>query len=180
MTVYQFDPSHSEAAFTARHMMFTKVRGDLKISKGVLQYDAANPAASQVEVVLDAASIATGDANRDNHLRSGDFLEAEQYPTLTFKSTRVETKDGREGKVYGDLTIRDVTRPVVIDAEYLGEVKDPWGNNRLVFNGSTRINREDWGLKWNVALEAGGLLVSKDIEIELDVQALPATEAAAD
>ena len=180
MATYQFDPSHSEAAFTARHMMFTKVRGNLKLTKGVLTYDPANPSASQVEVALDAASIATGDPNRDGHLRSPDFLETEKFPEVSFKSTRVDSTDGKSGKVYGDLTIRGVTRPVVIDADFLGEAKDPWGNDRLAFSGKTKINREDWGLTWNVALEAGGLLVSKDIEIELDVEALPATEAAAD
>ncbi len=181
MASYHFDTSHSDAAFTVRHMVVAKVRGNFKISKGVLNYDPANPAASSVEVELDAASISTGDENRDNHLRSADFFDVANYPVLTFKSTKVETSNGKAGKVYGDLTIHGVSRPVVIDAEFLGELKDPWGNNRVVFSGSTRINREDWGLTWNVALEAGGFLVGKDIEINLEVEALPvAVEAAAD
>lgn len=180
MTIYQIDASHSDAAFTVRHMVVAKVRGNFKINKGVLQFDKANPAASSVEVTLDSASVSTGDDNRDNHLRSADFFDAETYPALSFKSTRVETGDGETGKIYGDLTILDQTRPVVINADFLGEVKDPWGNNRVAFSGTTKINREDWGLTWNVALEAGGFLVSKDIEIALDVQAVPATEAAAD
>jgi polyisoprenoid-binding protein YceI len=179
MTTYHLDPSHSQAAFTARHMMLTKVRGDLKITQGTLEFDAANPADASVEVHLDAASISTGDGNRDNHLRSPDFLNAAEFPALVFKSTRIETRDGKTAKVHGDLTIRDVTRPVVIEAEYLGAGKDPWGNDVVAFAGSTKINREDWGLTWNVALEAGGWLVSRDIEIALDVQAKPVAETVA-
>lgn len=180
MALYTIDASHSDAAFTVRHMVVARVRGSFKVSKGVLKFDKANPAASSVEVALDSTSISTGDAKRDDHLRSADFFDVEKHPELTFKSTRIETKDGKTGKVYGDLTINGTTRPVVIDTDFLGEVKDPWGNNRVAFSGSTRINREDWGLTWNVALEAGGFLVGKDIEIALDVEALPATEAAAD
>jgi polyisoprenoid-binding protein YceI len=179
MTTYQLDPSHSQAAFTTRHMMLTKVRGELKITQGTLDFDAANPANASVEVHLDATSINTGDGNRDNHLRSPDFLDAAQFPALIFKSTRIETRDGQTAKVHGDLTIRDVTRPVVIEAEYLGTGKDPWGNDIVAFSGSTKINREDWGLTWNVALEAGGWLVSRDIEIALDVQAKPVAETVA-
>ncbi|MFN8379154.1 MAG: YceI family protein [Anaerolineae bacterium] len=180
MTIYTIDASHSDAAFTVRHMVVAKVRGNFKVSKGVLKFDKANPAASSVEVALDSASVSTGDANRDNHLRSADFFDVEKFPTLTFKSTQIETTDGKTGKIYGDLTIHGESRPVVIDADFLGEVKDPWGNNRVAFSGSTKINREDWGLTWNVALEAGGFLVGKDIEIALDVEGLPSTEAAAD
>lgn len=180
MTVYNIDTAHSDAAFTVRHMVVARVRGSFKLQQGVLKFNKANPEASSVEVTLDANSISTGDENRDAHLRGADFFDVEKHPALTFKSTRVETKDGETGKVYGDLTINGTTRPVVIDADFLGEIKDPWGNDRVAFSGTTRINREDWGLTWNVALEAGGFLVSKDIEIALDVQAVPATEAAAD
>lgn len=180
MAIYRLDASHSSASFSARHTMMARVRGELGIVSGTLSFDPANPSAASVEVELDAASIATRDEKRDEHLRSADFLDIAQFPTLTFKSTRVETKDGKAGKVYGDLTIRGVTRPVVIDAVNLGEQTSPWGNKVVGFSGSTKVNREDWGLTWNVALEAGGWLVSKEIEINLDVEALPVTEAAAD
>lgn len=179
MTVYHLDPAHSEAIFIARHMMFTKVRGSFQISASTLNFDPANPAASSVEVTLDTNSVATGDEKRDAHLRSADFFDAEAYPTLSFKSTKVETADGKTGKVYGDLTMHGQTHPIIIDAEYLGEIKDPWGNNRVAFSGTAKINREDWGLGWNVALEAGGVLVSKEIELALDVQAIPVTEPVA-
>ena len=180
MTLYTIDAAHSDAAFTVRHMVVAKVRGNFRISKGVLKFNKDNPATSTVEVALDSASVSTGDAKRDEHLRGADFFDVEKHPELTFKSTRIETGNGKSGKVYGDLTINGATRPVVIDADFLGEIKDPWGNNRVAFSGTTKINREDWGLTWNVALEAGGFLVSKDIEIALDVEAIPATEAAAD
>ncbi len=180
MTQWQLDAAHSSVGFSVRHMMVTNVRGKFNSYRVDLNFDPANPAGASVEATLDAASIDTGVVDRDNHLRSADFLNAEAYPQLTFKSTRVEMLSASTAKIHGDLTIRDVTRPVVLDAEFLGEFASPFGNKGAAFNASTRINREDFGLTWNVALEAGGVLVGKEIRIDLElqvVQAVPATTA---
>jgi polyisoprenoid-binding protein YceI len=178
MATWNFDPAHTKASFSARHMMVTTVHGTLGAVSGALEFDAANPAAASVAVTIDTAGLSSGAADRDNHLRSADFLDVAHYPTLAFKSTRVELKGENTAKVYGDLTIRDVTRPVVIDAEYIGQIASPFGDTRVGFTGTTRINREDWGLTWNMALEAGGVLVSRDIRIELDAEAILVTEPA--
>jgi len=177
MPTYMIEPAHTQAAFSVRHLMITTVRGNFDKLSGTLQYDPANPEASVVEVAIDAASINTGVADRDNHLRSADFLDAATYPTLTFKSTSVKMTGTDTADITGDLTIRGVTRPVVIKAEKLGEAKDPWGNTKIGFAGKTKINREDWGLTWNVALETGGILVGKEVTIELDVQVVPVQAA---
>lgn len=180
MTTWLIDPAHSQVSFSARHMMVTTVRGSFKSLSGTIEFDPANPAAAQVEVTIEAASIDTGVADRDNHLRSPDFLDVASFPTITFKSTRVEPQGSDRARIYGDLTIRGVTREVVIEAELLGQGKDPFtGSTKAGFAGRTTINREDWGLTWNVALEAGGVLVSKEIKIELDVQAVEQTVTAA-
>jgi len=171
MAKWNFDQAHTAAGFSARHMMVTTVRGQFQKITGSLDFDPANPAAAQVEATLDVASLTSGVTDRDNHLRSADFLDATQYPTITFKSTKVELDDDSSGKITGDLTIRNVTRPVVLKAEYLGTNKNPWGKQVAGFSGKTKINREDWGLTWNVALETGGVLVGKDITIEIDVEA---------
>jgi polyisoprenoid-binding protein YceI len=171
MPQWNFDPAHTSAEFSARHMMVTTVRGTFEKVSGTLDFDPAEPEKASVEVTIDAASITTRVADRDTHLRSPDFLDVANYPTLTFKSTKVELTGGDTAKITGDLTIRGVTRPVVINAEYLGQEKNPWGVTVVGFSGTTRINREDWGLTWNVALETGGVLVSKDINIALDVEA---------
>lgn len=177
MAQWNIDPAHSGAEFTVRHMMITNVRGKFEELEGTLDFDPANPADSYVEVTIKAASINTGAADRDNHLRSGDFFDVENFPHLTFKSTNVEMTGESTARITGDLTIRDVTRPVVIDAEFLGEGKSPFGTTVAGFNGTTQINREDFGLTWNVALETGGVLVGKDIKIALEVQAVLETEA---
>lgn len=179
MANWQIDSTHTLAAFTVRHMMISNVRSAFQKVSGMLTYDATNPNASSVEVVIPVASMATtGDEKRDQHLQSADFLDAATYPNITFKSTRVEVDaDGVNGKVYGDLTIRDVTRPVVLNVEKLGESKSPWGQQVVGFTGNTKINREDFGLNWNVALETGGWLVAKEIKIELEVEAILVAEA---
>jgi polyisoprenoid-binding protein YceI len=175
MATWTLDPAHSIIGFVARHMVVTTVRGSFGTFDGRIDFDPANPSAGSVNVSIDAASINTSSADRDNHLRSPDFLDVATYPTITFRSTRVDVS-GSRGTVYGDLTIRGVTREVAIQAEYLGQLKDPSGDEKVAFNGSVRINREDWGLTWNVALEAGGWLVSKEIIIELEVQAVRVSE----
>lgn len=181
MATWKFDPAHTTVSFSARHMMVTTVRGVFAPPTGKLEFDPENPAASYVEAEIDATSLSSGVADRDNHLRSADFLDAANYPTISFKSTKVDLTSDNEGKVTGDLTIRGVTHPVTLKVEYLGAVNSPFGDKRAGFVASTKINREDWGLTWNVAIEAGGVLVGKDIKIELDVEAIlvPEIEQAA-
>ena len=178
MTLWNIDTTHAQANFAARHMMITTVRGSFNKITGTINFDPANPSAASVEAVIDTTTMSsTGNDQRDGHLKSPDFLDIEKFPTITFKSTKVEA-NGSEGKIYGDLTIKGVTKPVVLQAEFLGQGKSPFGTTVAGFNGKTKINREDFGLNWNMALEAGGWLVSKDITIELDVEAVLATEAA--
>jgi len=178
MAEWTLDPAHTAVEFSTRHMMVTTVRGQFQKVSGTLNFDPQNPAASSIEVTIDAASLTTSVEDRDNHLRSPDFLDVANYPTITFKSTKVEMTGPNTGKISGDLTMHGVTRPVVIDAEYLGEGKTPYGKTVTGFTGTTKINREDWGLTWNVALETGGWLVGKELTIRLDVEAIkvePAT-----
>lgn len=158
-------------------MMVTTVRGTFAPPKGKLEFDTEHPEQSYVEAEIDTTTLTSGVIDRDNHLRSADFLEVDKYPTLTFKSTKVEVKSENEGKVTGDLTIRGVTRPVTLNVEFLGLVNSPFGDKRAGFVATTKINREDWGLTWNVAIEAGGVLVGKEIKIEIDVEAILVTES---
>jgi len=176
MATWKFDSAHTSASFSARHMMVTTVRGTFAPPTGTLEFDPENPAAAHVEAQLDATTLSSGVTDRDNHLRSADFLDVANYPTITFKSTKVELTGGDEANVTGDLTIRGVTHPVVLKAEYLGKVNSPFGDTRVGFTASTKINREDWGLTWNVGIEAGGVLVGKEIKIELDLEAILVTE----
>jgi len=179
-TSYELDPAHSSAQFTVRHMMITNVRGAFSNVKGTLVHDSANPSASSIEIVIDATTINTQDAQRDGHLKSGDFLDVEHFPTITFKSTKVAPAGDGELSVTGDLTIHGVTRQVVLKAETpSSEGKDPWGNLRIGASGSTKIKRSDFGLTWNAALETGGFLVGDDIKIDLEVQAIKAAASAA-
>lgn len=178
MPTWNIDPAHTTVEFSVRHMMVATVRGSFQKVSGALNFDPDNPANSSVEVTIDAASIDTRVADRDNHLRSPDFLDVANYPTITFKSNKIEVTGSESGKIYGDLTIRGVTRPVVINAEYLGQNKSPYGMTVAGFTGTTKINREDWGLTWNVALETGGVLVGKEINISLDVEAVLAEQPA--
>jgi polyisoprenoid-binding protein YceI len=171
---YTIDPVHSRIGFVARHAMVTKVRGQFTKFEGSGSFDAANPAASHLELTIDATSIDTANADRDGHLRSNDFFDMEKYPQITFKSTGVEAAGGDTYRVTGDLTIKDVTKPVTVDFEVTGTAVDPWGNTRLGLEGSVQINRKDWGVNWNAALEAGGVLVSEKVTLEFDVSAIKA------
>ena len=180
MAQWTFDPAHSQANFSAKHMMVSTVRGGFSKIDGSFEFDPANPASASVEAAIDVASMgSTGVEQRDEHLLSADFLDVENYPTITFKSTRVEpNSDNTEAKVYGDLTIKDVTREVVLDVEYHGQGTTPYGQNIVGFEASTKINREDFGLTWNVALETGGWLVGKDIKIAIDAEFIKVEEQA--
>ena len=171
---FNLDPSHSRVGFIARHAMVAKVRGAFDEVTGTATIDGANPAASSLEVNIVAASIDTRDANRDAHLRSADFFDAETYPTLSFKATGFTILDDQTVEVTGDLTIKDVTRPVTVPFEFGGAAVDPFGNERIGFEGSVVVNRKDWGLTWNAALEAGGVQVSDKVTLELEVSAVRA------
>jgi polyisoprenoid-binding protein YceI len=177
MASWNIDKNHTAVEFVATHMMFTKVRGKFEALEGTISYDPANVAASKVNVTIDASSITTGVGDRDNHLKSPDFLDVANFPTLTFVSTKVEPTGDGKAKVTGDLTIRGTTRSVTLDATFEGTGKNPWGVEVAGFSGTTKINREDWGLTWNAVLETGGLLVSKDVQINLEVQAALQPEA---
>ena len=167
---WTIDPAHSAVGFSVRHLMAAKVRGSFKAFSGTIDIADA-PEASSVSVSIDAASVDTGAEDRDNHLRSPDFLDVENHPALTFVSTTVRQVAGGY-EVDGRLTIRDTTRPVTLDMHYSGVVADPWGNEKAIFSASTKIDREEFGLTWNAPLEAGGVLVGKKVEIELEVQAV--------
>jgi polyisoprenoid-binding protein YceI len=174
---WTLDPAHSSVTFSAKHMMVTTVRGSMKIRDFDLDLDLDNPEASRVRVSLDAASIDTGQQMRDDHLRSADFLKADEFPTIDFVSTRIVRTGDDTGDLHGDLTIRGVTRPIVLKAEFGGIVPNMQGGQRGAFSASAKINREDFGLTWNVALEQGGVLVSKDIKIEIDLAVVSSVEA---
>ncbi|BAJ62542.1 YceI family protein [Anaerolinea thermophila] len=167
---WQIDTAHTQIQFTVRHLMISKVRGWFEKFSGTVNLDESNPENTSVDVVIDAASINTREPQRDAHLRSADFLDAEHYPHLTFKSTRVERTGERTARLYGDLTIRGVTKPVVLDVTFNGMLTNPWGMTSAGFSATTTINRKDWGLEWNVALEAGGWLVGDEVEIAIEAE----------
>ena len=167
---WTIDPSHSEVGFTVRHLGISKTRGRFGAFRGDIVV-AEQPEQSRVSVEIDADSVDTKDAGRDEHLRSADFFGADAHPTLTFVTTDVAAA-GDRWKVTGDLTIAGVTRSVVLDTEVTGLVTDPWGNERVAFSASTEINREDFGLTWNAALETGGFLVGKTVKIDIEVEAV--------
>ena len=168
---YVLDPSHTRIGFIARHLMVTKVRGNFGEFDGSITI-AEDPAKSTAQATIKAISIETGVADRDNHLRSGDFFEAEKYPELTFANARVVAQKGTKFTVVGDLTIKDITREVELDVELDGLVTDPFGNEKIAVSARTEINREDFGMSWNAALETGGVLVSQKIVIEIEAQAV--------
>jgi polyisoprenoid-binding protein YceI len=168
---YTIDTSHTRLGFSARHAMVTTVRGQFKEFSGTAHVDTANPAASKVSLSIDANSIDTGNAQRDGHLLSGDFFETEANPNITFESTDV-SRDGDDWTITGDLTVKGVSKPVTIEFEFTGSAKDPFGNDRIGFEGKTTISRKDWGLAWNAALETGGVLVSDKVKLEFDVSAI--------
>ena len=169
---YTIDPTHTRLGFSARHAMVTTVRGQFTDFAGTAHVDTANPAASTVELTIRTASIDTGVADRDGHLTSADFFDAEANPEITFSSTAVEREDASTWLITGDLTIKGVSRPVTLEFESTGSARDPFGNLRIGFEGGTSINRKDWGLSWNAALETGGVLVSEKIKLEFDVSAI--------
>jgi polyisoprenoid-binding protein YceI len=171
MTTYKIDPAHSVADFKVRHLMVSNVRGEFSGVSGTVQFDDANPANSKVEASIDVNTIQTREAQRDTHLKSADFFDVEKFPHITFVSKKVVKTGDEEHKVTGDLTIHGVTKEVVLDVEGpTPEVKDPWGGVRTGASAKTKINRKDFGLVWNVALETGGVLVGEDVQIHLDLE----------
>jgi len=170
MTTFLIDPSHSSVNFSVKHMMIAKVHGGFEKLSGKLIYDRSNPETAQVEATIETSSITTRDAQRDTHLKSADFFDVEKYPHITFISHRVVAQKGAL-KITGDLTIHGVTQQVSLEVEEPSEeLKDPWGNVKIGFSATTKIKRRDFGLTWNAALEAGGLLVGDEVLISLDVQ----------
>ncbi|MCO5190831.1 MAG: YceI family protein [Anaerolineae bacterium] len=178
---WQIDFSHSQIQFSVRHMMISKVRGTFEQFNGSINYDEVNPTNTTVDIAVDITSINTRDEQRDAHLRSADFFDAENFPMMTFKSTRVEQVNKHNGRLYGDLTIRGVTKPVVLDVTYEGQAQSPWGTTSAGFSATGKINRKEWNMQWNAALETGGVLVGDDvtISIELELVKQPEAEAAA-
>jgi polyisoprenoid-binding protein YceI len=175
---YVLDPSHTRIGFSARHAMVTNVRGQFDTFSGAAHIDAADPAASTVSVTITAASVTTGQEQRDGHLKTADFFDVENHPDITFVSTAVE-RDGTDWSVTGDLTIKTVSHPVTVLFEEIGSAKDPYGNIRVGFEGGATINRSDWGLNFNAALETGGVLVSEKIKLDFDISAIAETTAPA-
>lgn len=171
ITTWKIDPSHSSIEFSAKHMMISTVRGRMGAVNGEIIADESNPANSSVEITVDIAGLTTNDTNRDTHLRSADFFDAENHPEATFKSVSIEPLSDDKFRVTGDLTIRGISKSITLDVEREGEGVDPWGNVKAAFAATTTLNRKDFGLNWNVALEAGGVLVSEKIKLELTVQA---------
>lgn len=174
-TTWTIDASHSLVEFSAKHMMITTVKGRIANVTGTITLDEATPDRSTATVELDASSIDTRSEQRDGHLRSPDFLDVATFPTIAFVATRVEgakAQDGAEFRVIGELTIRGTTREVTLNATYEGRGRDPWGGERVSFSADTKIDRRDFGLTWNAALETGGVLVSNDIKIHLEIQAV--------
>jgi polyisoprenoid-binding protein YceI len=172
---YTIDPAHSGAHFKVRHMMITNVRGEFSKVSGAVKFDPANPAASSITADIDVNSISTREPDRDKHLKSADFFDAANYPTIRFQSKQVEPEGTGRYRVTGDLTIRGVTREVVLRVEGpTAEAKDPWGNLRRGAEATAKINRKDFGLTWNQALEAGGVLVGDEVEISLEIELIKA------
>jgi polyisoprenoid-binding protein YceI len=172
MTTYKIDAAHSEISFIVRHMMFAKVRGQFKSWNAELNYDAAAPQNSSIRAEVETSSIDTHETSRDTHLRSADFFDSEQFPKMVFQSKSVEPAGKGRYKLFGDLTIRSETHEVSLEVEETGRGKDPWGNDRIGFSAKGSISRNEWGLKWNQALEAGGVLVSDKVDIEIEAQVI--------
>jgi polyisoprenoid-binding protein YceI len=167
---WQIDPAHSEIQFSVRHMMISKVRGSFEQFSGVVDLDEQHPENTSIDIQIEAGSINTREAQRDGHLKSPDFLDADAYPHLHFKSKRVEVTGDSQARLIGDLKIRDVTKEVALDVEYAGQAKSPWGATSAGFSGRTKINRKDWGLTWNQALETGGVLVGDAVDITIELE----------
>ena len=173
---WQIDSAHSNIYFTARHMMISKVRGQFETFGGTINFDPENPQNTTVDIQIDVTTVNTKDEQRNGHLKSPDFFDAENFPTATFKSTKVVQESEDEGKLYGELTVRGVTKEVVLDVEYAGIAKSPWGSTSAGFSASTTLNRKDFGLNWNQALETGGVLVGEKIKLEIELELIQQTE----
>ncbi len=171
-TIWELDASHTLIELATRHLMFTTVKGRLKGVRGTIELDEANPGNSSVTAEIDASTVDTGDERRDGHLKAPDFLDVAKWPTITFKSTSVESTGHRSAKVTGDLTIRDVTKPITLDVKLHGVGKSPWGSEVASFEARTRIARKDWGMVWNVPLEGGGFLVGDHFDVEVHAEAI--------
>lgn len=171
-TTWRIDPSHTSVEFAVKHMVITTVKGRFSQVDGTILLDETDMSRSSVTAQIEAASIDTREAQRDEHLQSADFLDVATHPTLSFRSTRVIPRGGDRYEVLGELTIRGATREVLLDATFAGTAKDPWGGTRVAFSGTTAINRRDFGLTWNAALESGGLLVGDEVKISLEIQAV--------
>jgi polyisoprenoid-binding protein YceI len=174
---WQLDKSHSSINFSVRHMMISTARGRFEEFDGTFEVNEANPGQSKIEVQIQAASINTKEAQRDGHLKSPDFFDVEKYPVITFNSKRVEKVGGQNVRLVGDLTIKDITKEVALDVEYAGQAKSPFGTINAGFTAQTKINRKDWGLTWNVALETGGMLVGEEVTISIELELVKQPEA---
>lgn len=172
VSTWAIDPVHSDAGFAVKHMMVATVRGRFRDLEGKVHINEADPTQSWVAASIDAASIDTAQPDRDAHLRSDDFFNAEQYPHMTFRSKGVEQVDDTHWKVIGDLTIRDVTKEVVLDTEYEGQIKDAFGKQRAAFTAQTELNRKDFGLNWNGLIETGGVIVGDKVRVLLNIAAV--------
>ncbi len=177
---WQIDFAHSEIGFSVRHMMISKVRGQFEKFSGHVNFDENDPTQTAVDITIEISSINTRDGQRDNHLRSADFFDAANYPVMAFKSKQVEQLSGDEGRLVGDLTIRGVTKEVALDVEYAGQSKSPWGTTSAGFTATATINRKDWGLNWNQALETGGVLVGEKVQISIELELIKQLEAVAE
>ncbi|MEU9155928.1 YceI family protein [Streptomyces sp. NPDC048417] len=169
---YTIDPAHTTLGFVARHAMVTNVKGSFQQFEGSLHLDGADPAKSTASLDITMGSITTGSPDRDGHLKSADFFKTDEFPTMTFRSTKAEALGGDDYRITGDLTILGVSKPVTIDLEFNGAAKDPFGNERVGFEGKAEIKRSDWGVTWNAALETGGVLVSDKIKLNFDISAI--------
>ncbi len=172
VSTWEIDPGHSVVEFGARHMMISSVKGGFDGLTGTIRADEGAPEASQVEAVIDVSSLNTRSEHRDTHLLSADFLDVAQYPSITFRSKKVSYSDSEHFRLVGDLTIRDVTRQVALDVTFHGKMKSPWGDERSGFSAHTKLNRKDFGLTWNLALEAGGFMVGDELNINIEIEAV--------
>ncbi len=172
LATWTIDPAHSIAEFGVKHMMISTVKGRFGALTGTVRFDGADPATGSVEVSIEVESITTNEAQRDGHLRSPDFFHVEQHPTMTFRSSGVERVEGDEYRVRGELTIRDVTKPITLDMTYDGQITDPYGKRRAGFAAETTLNRKDYGLTVNQALETGGVVIGDKVKISLHVEAV--------
>ncbi len=179
MAQWNLDTVHSSVNFSVRHMVISKVRGHFTQWSGTLDFDEAQPQAAKLEVKVQTASVSTNDPQRDGHLKSADFFDVEKYPEMTYKSSAVEVVDKNHFRVQGQLTLHGVTKPVTLDVEYAGHGRDPWGGERAGFTATGRVNRKDFGMNFNQALETGGVLVGEQVDIALEVEAVAAKAKAA-